>query len=192
MVEEGDNSAGCHKGRRKHKGHRASTKGIEIFLCLKNWRMGQTEQMWKNIKRKQRKWRIIDKQKKSNGMDFFDLCFSKKHCILDYKKHLLMQSFPWHCTWCIKTGCSEVCLLGEAPSAAIMPAMEPGVDVLWGCTLYIVQCTQWFEEIADMTSNRTRLWNCMSAKYTLWMSITFTLQFFDRTNLCIASLCKWQ
>ena len=36
VVEEGDNSAGCHKGRRKHKGHRASTKGIEIFLCLKN------------------------------------------------------------------------------------------------------------------------------------------------------------
>ena len=55
VVEEGDNSASCHKGRRKHKGHRASTKGIEIFLCLKNWRMGQTEQMWKNIKRKQRK-----------------------------------------------------------------------------------------------------------------------------------------
>ena len=54
VVEEGDNSASCHKGRRKHKGHRASTKGIEIFLCLKNWRMGQTEQMWKNIKRKQR------------------------------------------------------------------------------------------------------------------------------------------
>ena len=55
VVEEGDNSASCHKGRRKHKGHRASTKGIEIFLCLKNWRLGQTEQMWKNIKRKQRK-----------------------------------------------------------------------------------------------------------------------------------------
>ena len=55
VVVEGDNSAGCHKGRRKHKGHRASTKGIEIFLCLKNCRLGQTEQMWKNIKRKQRK-----------------------------------------------------------------------------------------------------------------------------------------
>ena len=55
VVVEEHNSAGCHKGRRKHKGHRASTKGIEIFLCLKNCRLGQTEQMWKNIKRKQRK-----------------------------------------------------------------------------------------------------------------------------------------
>ena len=50
VVEEGDNSASCHKGRRKHKGHRASTKGIEIFLCLKNCRLGQTEQMWKTLK----------------------------------------------------------------------------------------------------------------------------------------------
>ena len=50
VVVEGHNSAGCHKGRRKHKGHRASTKGIEIFLCLKNCRLGQTEQMWKTLK----------------------------------------------------------------------------------------------------------------------------------------------